>query len=109
MGLLGKGVERFLLLDPGEARVATAGALGTAWVLLELGLTAGAETGLDGETRFSGIFASATGCQKWESGNKSGRSATTPGSHAQGWFHISRCQKTREQWAWQLLIGHMWL
>lgn len=95
MGLLGRGVDRFLLVDPGEARVAVAGALGTAWVLLEPGLTAGAEAGLDGETRFSGIFASATGCQKWESGNESGRSGTAPGSHAKGCFHISRCQKTR--------------
>lgn len=61
VGLLGKGVDRFLLVDPGEARAAVAGALGAAWVLLEPGLTAGAEAGLDGETRFSGIFASATG------------------------------------------------
>lgn len=67
-GLLGRGVEGLLLLGPAEARVAAAVAFGTVWVLLEPGLPARAETsldgeaGLDGEARFSGIFASATGC-----------------------------------------------
>ena len=68
VGLLGRGVEGLLLLGPAEARVAAAVAFGTVWVLLEPGLPARAEASLDGETgldveaRFSGIFASATGC-----------------------------------------------
>lgn len=61
MGFLGRGAGGLLLLGPAEATVAAAVAFGTVWVLLEPGLEAGAEAGLDGEARFSGIFASATG------------------------------------------------
>lgn len=60
-GLLGKGMGVLLLLDPAGATEAAAVAFGTAWVLLEPGLKAGAEAGLDGVVFFSGIFASATG------------------------------------------------
>lgn len=61
VGFLGRGAGGLLLLGPAEATVAAAVAFGTVWVLLEPGLEAGAEAGLDGEARFSGIFASATG------------------------------------------------
>lgn len=60
-GLLGRGVGVLLLLGPVEATEAAAGAFGAAWVLLEPGLEAGAEAGLDGVAFFSGTFASATG------------------------------------------------
>lgn len=50
-----------LLLGPAEATEAAAGAFGAAWVLLEPGLEAEAEAGLDGVAFFSGAFASATG------------------------------------------------
>ena len=58
---MGTGVGGLLLLGPAEAGVAAAVAFGTVWVLLAPGLSGGAEAGLDGEARFSGIFASATG------------------------------------------------
>lgn len=61
MGLLGTGVGGLRLLGPAEAGLAAAVAFGTVWVLLEPGLRAGAEAGLDGEARFSTIFASAAG------------------------------------------------
>lgn len=60
-GLLGRGVGALLLLGPVEATEAAAGAFGAAWVLLEPGLEAGAEAGLDGVAFFSGTFVSATG------------------------------------------------
>lgn len=61
VGLLGTGVGGLLLLDPAEAGLVAAVAFGTVWVPLEPGLRAGTEAGLDGEARFSGIFASAIG------------------------------------------------
>jgi len=61
VGLLGTGVGGLRLPGPAEAGLAAAGAFGTVWELLEPGRGAGAEAGLDGEARFSRIFASATG------------------------------------------------
>lgn len=60
MGRLGSDMGGLLLLGPAEARVAAAVAFGAAGVLLGPGLRAGAEVGLDGKARFSGVFASAT-------------------------------------------------
>lgn len=60
-GLLGRGMGAPLLLCPVEVTEAAAGAFGAAWELLELGLEARAEAGLDGTAFFSGTFASATG------------------------------------------------
>lgn len=59
VGRLGSDIGGLLLLGPAEARVATAVAFGAVEVLLDPGLRAGAEVGLDGKARFSGVFASA--------------------------------------------------
>lgn len=58
---MGRGVGGLLLFGPVETRVAGDAPFGTVELLLGPGLRAGADVGLDGEVRFSGIFASAMG------------------------------------------------
>lgn len=59
MGLLGRGVAGLLLIGPVETRVEGDVAFETVGMVLGPGLRA--DTGLDGEVRFSGILASVIG------------------------------------------------
>lgn len=61
VGLLGSAVVEVRLLGPAEARVVATVVFGPVWMLLEPGLVAEAEACLDGDTRFSVIFASVVG------------------------------------------------
>lgn len=61
VGLLDGGTEGLRLLGPDEVSVEDAVTFPTDWVFLEPGLKVGAEAGLEGETRLSGIFASVIG------------------------------------------------
>lgn len=60
-GLLVTVVVGLRLLGPVEARLVAAVAFGTVWMLLEPGRVVGAEAGLEGDTRFSEVFASVVG------------------------------------------------